>query len=227
MMKRIVVAAGFLLAVSASAQNVERAFRASMLGARGEAGRCLIEVDVDGVAVMEITRDSGRLLTLAGQPAEWRRLECNQPLPPEPLDFRFRGIDGRGRVTLAGDPRQNRGVAAVRIEDSKGGRDLYRFELTWREPAFDRQVGVRPANPDPVREPERRDYRERRWETEVISCASDGRRRFCEADTSRGALLLRPQGEAECRLNVSWGFDERGIWVDRGCRADFQVGRRY
>ena len=118
MMQRIVLAAAFVLAVSASAQNVERAFRASMTGARGDAGRCLVEVDVDGVAVVEITRDSGRLLTLSGQPAEWRRLECNQPLPAEPVDFRFRGIDGRGRVTLAGDPRQNRGVAAVRIEDS-------------------------------------------------------------------------------------------------------------
>jgi len=23
----------------------------------------------------------------------------------------------------------------------------------------------------------------------------------------------------------SWGYDNRGIWVDRGCRAEFNVGR--
>ncbi|MGO8717653.1 MAG: DUF3011 domain-containing protein [Acidobacteriaceae bacterium] len=24
----------------------------------------------------------------------------------------------------------------------------------------------------------------------------------------------------------TWGFDGRGIWVDRGCRAEFRVGWR-
>jgi len=27
------------------------------------------------------------------------------------------------------------------------------------------------------------------------------------------------------RLGDTWGFDRRGIWVERGCRGDFQLGR--
>ena len=49
-----------------------------------------------------------------------------------PVDFRFVGIDGRGRVSLVGDPREGRGLAVVRIEDQKGGREGYTFDLEWR-----------------------------------------------------------------------------------------------
>jgi hypothetical protein len=35
----------------------------------------------------------------------------------------------------------------------------------------------------------------------------------------------REHSDSSCRQGRSWGFDRRGIWVDHGCRADFQVGR--
>ena len=61
----------------------------------------------------------------------------------------------------------------------------------------------------------------------VMTCASDdGRRRFCDANTSRGVRLTRQISGSPCIEGQTWGFDERGIWVDRGCRAEFQVGRR-
>jgi hypothetical protein len=36
---------------------------------------------------------------------------------------------------------------------------------------------------------------------------------------------VRQFGRAACRQNETWGYDSRGIWVDRGCGADFEVGR--
>ena len=62
-------------------------------------------------------------------------------------------------------------------------------------------------------------------EKQMIRCSSDDMRlRFCRADTSRGVRLLRQRGDADCLYAATWGYDDRGIWVDRGCRADFQLG---
>ena len=59
----------------------------------------------------------------------------------------------------------------------------------------------------------------------AITCASDdGRRRVCPADTSNGVQLVRQRSEAKCKEGSSWGHDAQGIWVDRGCQADFVVG---
>lgn len=99
---------------------------------RGGDGKCTIEVDVDDAAEVEVSGDVGVLRTLEGQTAVWRRFECNGPLPSNPGDFRFRGIDGRGNVYLVRDPRSSRGRAVVRIEDPKGGREGYTFDLEWR-----------------------------------------------------------------------------------------------
>jgi hypothetical protein len=58
----------------------------------------------------------------------------------------------------------------------------------------------------------------------TMSCSSDDmRRHWCPADTRGGVDLIRQRSEAKCIFNSTWGFDDRGIWVDRGCRADFAV----
>src|SRR5262249_11843591 len=62
----------------------------------------------------------------------WRRMECTQPLPPNPANFRFSGVDGRGQQLLLREPSQNRGAALIRIEDPKGGREGYTFDIEWR-----------------------------------------------------------------------------------------------
>jgi hypothetical protein len=113
------------------AQRVD-AYRAQIRGGGGDRGKCTIEVQVDGVAEIEIQGDQGRLRTLSGNPSSWRRMECTEPLPPNPADFRFSGVDGRGRQTLLRDPGSNRGIAVVRIEDPQSGSEGYTFDIEWR-----------------------------------------------------------------------------------------------
>jgi len=69
-----------------------------------------------------------------------------------------------------------------------------------------------------------------RWQEETmqLTCSSDdGRRHYCESDIQGEAVLVRQRSGSPCQQNYSWGNDRRGIWVDHGCRADFQLrGRR-
>jgi hypothetical protein len=121
------------LAATLPAQRVPPSSRtATMRGTRGDRGKCTIEVNVDDVAEIEIQGDRGLLTTLSGQPSQWVRFECNDILPRQPDDFKFSGVDGRGRQTLLRDPRGNRGVAVIRIEDPKSGREGYTFDIEWR-----------------------------------------------------------------------------------------------
>jgi len=117
------------LAVTLHAQSYQR--RAAMVrGGSNEGGKCTVEVVVDGAAEVEIRGDTAQIRNLSGQPPEWRRFECTGPLPANPVNFRFSGVDGRGRQELVRDPR-NGGSAVVRIEDSEGGREGYTFDITW------------------------------------------------------------------------------------------------
>src|SRR4051812_38658712 len=106
--------------------------RANITGGGGDGGKCTIEVDVDDVAEVEVFGDQGFIRTISGAPSNWRRFQCSSPIPRNPVDFRFRGIDGRGNVQLVRDPRGNGGRAVVRIEDRRGGREGYTFDLEWR-----------------------------------------------------------------------------------------------
>jgi hypothetical protein len=125
----IVVFTGFAaLLLAQTAQSV----RARIRGGGGDVGKCTIEVDVDGVAEVEVRGDTGRIRTLQGQPSQWRRFECTSPIPRNPVDFRFKGADGRGNVQLVRDPNTSGGAAVVRIEDRQGGREGYTFDLEWR-----------------------------------------------------------------------------------------------
>jgi len=60
--------------------------------------------------------------------------------------------------------------------------------------------------------------------TPTIRCESrNNRRNYCAADTRGGVSLIRQVGQAQCVQGRTWGFDARGIWVQAGCRGDFQV----
>ena len=64
----------------------------------------------------------------------------------------------------------------------------------------------------------------RRRDSGPITCASDdGRRVYCETNTRGRVRLVRQISGSPCREGDTWGRDERGIWVDRGCRAEFEV----
>ena len=32
---------------------------------------------------------------------------------------------------------------------------------------------------------------------------------------------MKQRSGAACQQGYSWGYDDRGVWVDHGCRADF------
>jgi hypothetical protein len=60
----------------------------------------------------------------------------------------------------------------------------------------------------------------------LITCSSDnGGRQYCAADTRGGVRLVKQRSGSACTQGRTWGYDNRGVWVDRGCRADFQLGR--
>ena len=60
----------------------------------------------------------------------------------------------------------------------------------------------------------------------MVRCASVGSSRtLCRADTGGRVRVARQLSVQPCVLGRSWGYNNRGIWVSRGCRADFAVGR--
>jgi hypothetical protein len=59
---------------------------------------------------------------------------------------------------------------------------------------------------------------------QVLRCESrDGRSRHCNAAVQRGVQLLRTLSGSPCIEGRTWGWDRSGVWVDRGCRAEFSI----
>lgn len=58
----------------------------------------------------------------------------------------------------------------------------------------------------------------------MLTCTSDGGRVYCDASTGRGVQLVKQRSAAPCKQGDSWGYDGLGIWVDKGCSADFLLG---
>lgn len=59
---------------------------------------------------------------------------------------------------------------------------------------------------------------------DTITCEStNGRERYCSADTSRGVRLATQLSSTGCYQGDTWGYDRRGIWVSGGCRAIFET----
>jgi hypothetical protein len=61
----------------------------------------------------------------------------------------------------------------------------------------------------------------------LLTCESIGYRyNYCAARTQGRAIMLREISTGNlCRQGRGWGYDDNGIWVDRGCRAEFSFGR--
>ena len=60
----------------------------------------------------------------------------------------------------------------------------------------------------------------------LVCSSNNGRRTFCEAYTGGGVRMVRQIGRAPCDEGYSWGYSDRGVWVDRGCRAEFSLAER-
>src|SRR5579863_7156236 len=58
----------------------------------------------------------------------------------------------------------------------------------------------------------------------TFSCEStSGQRQYCPSDVSNGVRMVRQLGDIQCVEGYNWGRDEHGVWVDRGCRAEFRL----
>ena len=67
--------------------------------------------------------------------------------------------------------------------------------------------------------------------TQRVRCESQGsnQRNYCVADTRNGVRLMRTLGNSQCTEGADWGYNSGSIWVNNGCRADFEIqgnGRR-
>ena len=148
-----------VLTGTAAAQSLQR--RATITGGGNpDQGKCTLEVVVDGAAQVEIRGDTATLKNLMGQPPQWRRFQCTSPMPANPGEFRFQGIDGRGQQQLLRDPR-NGGAAVVRIDDPQNGMEGYTFDLIWSRggPPISENRGYNPPPPIAERgDGDRRDY---------------------------------------------------------------------
>jgi hypothetical protein len=59
--------------------------------------------------------------------------------------------------------------------------------------------------------------------TRRVTCESNNyKRQYCTFDTRSGVRLSRTVGDSQCVKGSSWDYDKSGIWVDRGCRAEFE-----
>ena len=71
---------------------------------------------------------------------------------------------------------------------------------------------------------ERDDHQRRNRSITVVCESRDGHRHRCAADTlgqiTIGRELTR---NSHCVEGRTWGSDSRGIWVDRGCSAEFLI----
>ena len=61
----------------------------------------------------------------------------------------------------------------------------------------------------------------------TVTCESrNNSYQSCPVDASNGVRLTRQLSSQGCWQNDTWGFDRNRIWVDRGCRAEFEVGEK-
>jgi len=67
----------------------------------------------------------------------------------------------------------------------------------------------------------------RRRDAQTVTCSSeDGGRHSCNVPANSRVRMARQRSGSACTEGYSWGTDDRGIWVDHGCRADFEVVSR-
>lgn len=94
---------------------------------------------------------------------------------------------------------------------------------------------TRPSNPKPpqhrpTRPANRPDQNHGNWDqganTIRVTLTSDGNRRSERQINNSGVRLVRRLSDRACNQGRDWGYDSRRIWVDNGCRAEFEVRPR-
>lgn len=83
----------------------------------------------------------------------------------------------------------------------------------------------RQARPEPYRLAQWDGGRDR-YERTLTCNSKDYRREFCRADIGGRVWLVRQISQSPCIEGRTWGYDERGVWVDQGCQATFGYNER-
>lgn len=218
----------FAITAALSAQRVTDTRRAEIRGGGGD-GKCTIEVRVDGTAEIEVYGDQARIRTLSGAPARFVRFQCNQAMPMAPNDFRFRGIDGRGRQDLV-QPAVGGRPAVIRIDDPKGGEEGYTFDVEWRggtDSGYSGGVlgGYNDGNVRRNRDRDRDRDRSDRWRDNDIGRNNSGNNYGWNREVSfrgRGEGYFRTNNGANDRIrNVEVNISRNG-----DVRANFETDSR-
>jgi hypothetical protein len=58
---------------------------------------------------------------------------------------------------------------------------------------------------------------------QILTCSSNNNRHNSCVFPRRNVTLSRQLSGSPCIQGQTWGWDRNGIWVDRGCRAEFLV----
>lgn len=68
------------------------------------------------------------------------------------------------------------------------------------------------------------EYNDSRTDSSLRCESNDEHYRMCSTTRPlRGARLVRQISGSACTEGQSWGWKQEGIWVDRGCRAEFEL----
>jgi hypothetical protein len=118
-------------------------------------------------------------------------------------------ILSRGGSALEASPSRGRNGAAIQIRSANGNGNQ---QFTFRQLS-----GASTARWNGNRD--NRDYR-----SNTITCSSEnGRSATCNADTRGGVRLVRELSSSSCIQGSTWDYNANGIWVDHGCRAEFEL----
>jgi hypothetical protein len=60
-----------------------------------------------------------------------------------------------------------------------------------------------------------------------ITCESDGGYKYCEVPTRGKGIMVKEISSGVCVASVNWSYDRRGIWVDQGCKGEFEVNDKW
>ena len=62
-----------------------------------------------------------------------------------------------------------------------------------------------------------------KYKQEMADLRAQSGKASAKLDDLKNADLVYERSRERCHFQVSWGFDDKAIWVDNGCRAEFLV----
>jgi hypothetical protein len=213
----LILFSGFTLVTNAQRRN-----------ARQDSWQYLGQSNVDGTRdrdnIQVNSREAFRAIQLRvqGGEIEFQRVVVHFENGAD-TDVEIRDRIRAGGQTRAIDlPGDNRRIASVEVWYSQGNWGRRRPNL--RLYGLVSTGGFGRGRDDRGRDDRNRDDRDPNRPVQTVYCESgDMRRHWCSEGIGRRVTLLRQRSEVRCVQGRTWGVDRSGIWVDRGCRADFEV----